>query len=411
MQQKIFVSSSSKDAKIASSICMALEARGHRCWMSSRDVKPGENYQGAIVRAIRDAGVMVMVFSTNANNSDEIKKELALASQSRLLVIPVRAEDVLPSEDFTYELATRQWIDLFDNWERAIEQLDRLMNLAGNTRVDAALYWKSYALAKQGQRPEALNALADLMKRFADSRWLKDARALEVEVRQASGQAVSPDAQNDEELKLLALRGIMQGDPERAFPMIEKILAGSGSVKRRENALVVVSQSRSPKGRDIVAGIAKGGANPDLQLRAIRYLGAIGGPESRQLLDEVYRGTTDRATKRAAVQALMASGDTDKIIDIAKNEKDADVRRMAIRYLGSNPNAKTGEALRSIYGTDTTTDVRREVISALSRRDAGATLVELARIEKDPMLKKEIVQRLSNIKSKEATDYLLELLK
>src|SRR5476649_600870 len=125
MQQKIFVSSSSKDAKIASSICMALEARGHRCWMSSRDVKPGENYQGAIVRAIRDAGVMVMVFSTNANNSDEIKKELALASQTRLMVIPVRAEDVVPGEDFTYELATRQWIDLFQDWEQSIEQLGR----------------------------------------------------------------------------------------------------------------------------------------------------------------------------------------------------------------------------------------------------------------------------------------------
>ena len=248
-------------------------------------------------------------------------------------------------------------------------------------------------------------------KTFTDSRWLKDARALEVEVRQASGQAVSPDTQNDEELKLLALRGIMQSDPERALPMIEKIMAGGGSVKLRENALFVLSQSRTPKGRDIIAGIAKGGANPDLQLRAIRYLGAIGGPESRQLLDEVYRGTTDRATKRAALQALMASGDTDKLIDIAKNEKDADVRRMAIRYLGSNPNAKTAEALRSIYGADTSTDVRREVIGALSRRDAGATLVELARIEKDPMLKKEIVQRLSNLKSKEATDYLLELLK
>jgi hypothetical protein len=123
MQQKVFISYSSKDARIASSICAALETRGHRCWMSSRDVKPGENYQGAIVRAIRDAGVMVMVFSTNANNSDEIKKELALASQSKLMVIPVRAEDVLPSEDFTYELATRQWIDLFDDWERAIDQL------------------------------------------------------------------------------------------------------------------------------------------------------------------------------------------------------------------------------------------------------------------------------------------------
>ena len=111
--------------KIASSICHALEAHGHTCWISSRDVAPGENYQGAIVRAITDAGAMVMVFSSNANNSEEIKKELALASQSNRIVIPVRAEDVLPSEDFRYELATRQWIDLFDDWEKAIETLGR----------------------------------------------------------------------------------------------------------------------------------------------------------------------------------------------------------------------------------------------------------------------------------------------
>jgi hypothetical protein len=123
MQQKVFISYSSKDAKIAHAICDALEARGHACWMASRDVHPGENYQGAIVRAIGDAGVMVMVFSNNANNSDEIKKELSLASQSKLGVIPVRSEDVLPSEDFRYELATRQWIDLFHDWERAMEQL------------------------------------------------------------------------------------------------------------------------------------------------------------------------------------------------------------------------------------------------------------------------------------------------
>ena len=111
MTKKVFISHSSKDSKTATAICTALEARGHECWMSSRDIKPGENFQGTIVRAIRDSGVMVLVFSANANNSDEIKKEMALASQSKKMVIPVRAEDVLPSEDFTYELATRQWID------------------------------------------------------------------------------------------------------------------------------------------------------------------------------------------------------------------------------------------------------------------------------------------------------------
>ena len=123
MQKKIFISCSSKDHKAALTICGAIEARGYPCWISSRDVGPGENFQGEIVRAIRDAGLMVLVFSANANASAEITKEIALASQNRLLVIPVRIEDVLPNEELSYEFATRQWIDVFDNWERAIQQL------------------------------------------------------------------------------------------------------------------------------------------------------------------------------------------------------------------------------------------------------------------------------------------------
>ena len=59
---------------------------------------PGDNFQIAIVHAIRSAKVMVLVFSSNSNNSDEIKKELVLAGQSRLIVIPVRVEDVTPDD-------------------------------------------------------------------------------------------------------------------------------------------------------------------------------------------------------------------------------------------------------------------------------------------------------------------------
>src|SRR4051812_47018411 len=138
MGKKVFISHSSKDSKTATAICSALEARGHKCWMSSRDIKPGENFQGTIVRAIREAGVMVLVFSANANNSDEIKKEMALASQSKKMVIPVRAEDVMPSEDFTYELATRQWIDMFTDWEKSIEVLSDQVG-AANPREDTGV--------------------------------------------------------------------------------------------------------------------------------------------------------------------------------------------------------------------------------------------------------------------------------
>jgi hypothetical protein len=123
MDPKIFITYSSKDEKVSRTICTALETRGLTCWISSRNVKPGQNYQEQIVRAIRAAKIMVLVFTANANNSNEIKKELSLASKNNLIVIPVRIEDVTPNEAFAYEFATRQWIDLFDDWENSMVRL------------------------------------------------------------------------------------------------------------------------------------------------------------------------------------------------------------------------------------------------------------------------------------------------
>jgi len=140
---KIFITYSSKDQKVARTICTALENRGLVCWISARNVKPGQNYQEQIVRAIRAARVMVLVFTANANNSNEIKKELALASQNNLVVIPVRIEDVAPNEAFAYEFATRQWIDLFEDWEKSMAELVELIaaildDAAAGDRANAA---------------------------------------------------------------------------------------------------------------------------------------------------------------------------------------------------------------------------------------------------------------------------------
>jgi hypothetical protein len=121
----VFISHSSHDRKIAETLIQALESRGLRCWISSRDVAGGDNYQASIVRAIRVARIMLLVFTENANNSEEIKKELGLASRHNLTVIPVRIEDVLPNDALEFELATRQWIDFFGDWERAIDTLSK----------------------------------------------------------------------------------------------------------------------------------------------------------------------------------------------------------------------------------------------------------------------------------------------
>ncbi len=295
-------------------------------------------------------------------------------------------------------------------FESAVSELDRLIGLKSN-RTDGAMFWKAYSLAKLGQRAEALTSLTDLYKQFADSRWIRDAKALEVEVRQASGQTVSPASQDDEELKLMALRGIMQSDPEQALPVIEKMLAGSNSPKVKDRALFVLSQSKSAKAREIIAGVAKGNANPDLQLRAIRYIGMMGGPENRQIILDIYKSSNDSSVKRSILQSMFVGGDSDRLIEIARGEKDPELRKAAIRNLGMMKKPGTAEALSGIYASDAALDVKKAVINAFFIQSNAAGLVTLARNEKNVELKKEIVSKLSMMKSKEATEYLMELLK
>ncbi len=132
MSANIFISFAAQDRKVAITLCQALESRGFKCWISGRDILPGENFQIAIVRAIRKAKLMLLVFTANSNNSEEMNKELALASQQKLTVVPLRIEDVAPNDAFAYEFATRQWIDFFADWELAMGALaSQIANVLG----------------------------------------------------------------------------------------------------------------------------------------------------------------------------------------------------------------------------------------------------------------------------------------
>jgi len=201
-------------------------------------------------------------------------------------------------------------------------------------RADAGLYWMAYAKGKQGQSAEALATIQDLRRSYPQSRWLKEAGALEVEIRQRSGQPTRPESVVDEDLKLMALNGLMNSDPEQAIPLLEKFLQGNSSRKLQERALFVLCQSGSPKAREIVTRIARGESQPDLQRKAIQSLGVFGSHESRQVLADVYASASDPSVKKSVLQAFMVSGEKDRLLAAARGEKDPDVRRQAVRLLG-----------------------------------------------------------------------------
>src|SRR5207247_6349357 len=97
-----------------------------------------------------------------------------------------------------------------NQYQQAIRSLNRVLADSAKPRADAALYWKAYSQSKLDLDKEALETVKELAKEFAKSPWVKDANALAVEIQAANGQPISAELQNNEALKLLALRGVMQ---------------------------------------------------------------------------------------------------------------------------------------------------------------------------------------------------------
>jgi hypothetical protein len=119
----IFISYASKDQELADRIVREIEHRGLTCWISSRDIRPGADFQSSIVAALEHAGIVLLLFSHNANISSEVPKELSLASSRRKPIIPARIEDILPTGALAYQLTHAQFIDLFRNFDNRLNEL------------------------------------------------------------------------------------------------------------------------------------------------------------------------------------------------------------------------------------------------------------------------------------------------
>jgi HEAT repeat protein len=376
-----------------------------------------------------------------------------------------RAEAARDRENSLFEQGTSAMDEA--RWDRALSAFTRLAELKGS-RADRALYWKSYAQNRLGQQAEALATISELTRSYPTSSYLKDARALEVEVRGRTGQPVRPESQADEDLKLLALNSLANSDASQAIPIIEGILNGTGTPRLKAKALFVLAQMGTPRAQEILKNVAKSGT-PELQSKAIQYLGVHGGPESRATLAEVYSSTNDVDVKRRILRAFMTAGEKNRVlsaaqtesnpelrveavrllgamgasdelwqlyqketsgdvkrqilsalqvsgnvtrmIELAKGEKDPELRRLAVRNLGVMGSKGAGDALVEIYSVEKDAAVRKTVVNALFVQGNATALVALARKEQDMSMKAQIVQQLANMDSKVARDYMIELLK
>ena len=113
MARDLFVSYSQPDRDSAFALVQQLEARGLSAWIAPRDVSPAADWAAEIIDAISGAKLMLLVFSGNSNDSDQVRREVERAVHKRLRILPFRIEDVLPSKSLEYFLSAQHWMDAF----------------------------------------------------------------------------------------------------------------------------------------------------------------------------------------------------------------------------------------------------------------------------------------------------------
>ncbi len=108
---------------------------------------------------------------------------------------------------------------------------------------------------------------------------------------------------------------------------------------------------------------------------------------------------------------MFLSHNSTRLGELARTEKDPQLRVSAIKSLGLIKENAASDTLVSIYKSDSNADVKSAVLNSLFLQQNGKALVDIAKSEKDPQLKEKAVQKMSLLHSKEVTDYMLEVLK
>ena len=390
---------------------------------------------------------------------------LALLAESPLAALNDNAPNA--KEDILYSEGTKAINDA--QWAQAETIFSNIAQQHG-ARAEAALYWKAYAENKQGNPSRALETCSQLRQTYPHGSWVNECGALEIEIRGKSNDPLPPQAEQDEELKLLALNSLMQQDESRALPVIQQILNSDKSEKLKSRALFVLAQDQSPQAQALLGQVARGQKNPALQRKAIEMLAIGRGKQAADTLAAIYRESNNDEVKKSVLHTYLIIGTPDPLVEaarhetnpelvgtavhmlgamgatsqllalyhdtnshetkaevigglipagqkgaealgsIAASEQDPELRRKAIRNLGIAGGMSAAPSLVATYKKNGDPETKRAVAQALFLAGDSHDLVELARAEKDPGVKQSIVQQLSLMHSKEATDYMLEIL-
>jgi HEAT repeat protein len=207
-------------------------------------------------------------------------------------------------------------------------------------------------------------------------------------------------AQTDDadRLKMSALEALIAAPPERALPIVTKVLSGDSSAALKERALFVLSQIDLPEAQNLLIETARTG-DEDIRLEAIRMIGIGGNSNALATLADIY-AAGDGNTKDAVLEAYLIADDKEAVYQIAVNSQQPREFENAVEMLGAMSATEELRALRDRPGT------AEVLIQAYAVAGDVETLTALATDGSDPERQAQAIHGLGIAGGSEAGDVL-----
>ena len=125
LSHDVFISYSTKDKVTADAICHTLENNGMKCWIAPRNIKSGKPYAEEIMDAIMLTKIVVLVFSSNSQESQFVNNEISIAFSNSKPILSFKIDESMPKKELEYFLKTNHWLEAYPHPEKVFSTLVR----------------------------------------------------------------------------------------------------------------------------------------------------------------------------------------------------------------------------------------------------------------------------------------------
>jgi HEAT repeat protein len=311
--------------------------------------------------------------------------------------------------------AARQALNRGDYAAAANLYGDVMRRFPNSTRAGDALYWSAFALYKNDDLDHARSLLVTQQRRYPKAATLHDGDALLARIQAAlakqgdsnaaawlaeharaagdtAGSKSCPGEDDEDDVRVAALNGLLQMDATNALPILKKVLArrDSCSAALRRKAVFIVSQKRDAETENILLDVAQHDPDAEVRQQGVFWLSQVPTDRSVNLLDSILRTTDDEELPEKAIFALSQQH-SPRAAEILRAYADnlrapLDAREKAIFWLGQQHSSENAAFLRGLYAKLTEEDLKEKVIFSLSQMggtENGRWLMDIALNERE----------------------------